>query len=758
MTQMYDIRQFRPTLYVLLFIGITGFSLAAYSPGVWLLATGALLLNAWLVKTGRFTPLPRLAANIVTLAAMLYVARELLILGHAGAVIAIGQFLVLLQIVKLYEQRGNRDFAQLLVLSLLLMVAASISTASLAYGILLIIYLFVSLYCCLLFHLKVESETAQAALANTQRRVNAGTLRQDQRYLASSMRRLTGLVSAVAISAAVLVFLFFPRNTGAGLLGNFQFRQSQTLTGFSEEVSFQQVARITRNEEKVADVQLWRDDQPVDGTEVLMLRGITLDTYGGDDPNPGRAWRWYRNAPEGSSVSTQAPANTPSTFVGEPALGLWKLRVSLRPTGTKVLFTRGGPTSIVPTREIRGLTYSRYDQTMQTGDVLMQPLDYTVQSVDRLALDSMDDVPPLPQSSIDPRIRQFALRADVSGSDAQGPLAARRGNSAKPTGVDEQIARNIEAYLQQNFAYTLDLTDVRRIQGQDPLVAFLYDFKRGHCEYFAGAMALMCQSLGMHARVVVGFKCDEYNNLGHYYIVKQSHAHAWVEVLNGQGEWKTFDPTSAHEANPSRSQGFLTRVRHVFDFLEYKWANSVVAYDAESRDSLIDKVGTDLQSTASRGNNVMVELRRRLTQDTFFNISSKVLAMLIGLMVCLLFASVGWFLLERWRLRKLAAQIGLDNLPAADQLRLARQLGFYADLMALLEARDITRAKHQTPLEFTRSLTFLPSEPYDAIQRLTRIFYRIRFGDARLSAPQRRRLDTVLDRIRAALAPAPSSR
>ena len=45
------------------------------------------------------------------------------------------------------------------------------------------------------------------------------------------------------------------------------------------------------------------------------------------------------------------------------------------------------------------------------------------------------------------------------------------------------------------------------------MVAFLYDLKRGHCEYFAGAMALMCQSLGMQARVVTGFKCDEYNDV-----------------------------------------------------------------------------------------------------------------------------------------------------------------------------------------------------------------------------------------------------
>ena len=53
---MYDIRQFKPALYVLLFIGLSGFALAAQWPGVWFLSVGGLGLNAWLVKTRRFTP------------------------------------------------------------------------------------------------------------------------------------------------------------------------------------------------------------------------------------------------------------------------------------------------------------------------------------------------------------------------------------------------------------------------------------------------------------------------------------------------------------------------------------------------------------------------------------------------------------------------------------------------------------------------------------------------------------------------------
>src|SRR5688572_26090406 len=110
---MYDIRQFKPALYVLLLVGMVGFSLAAESPGVWVLGTAGILLNGWLVATGRFIPMPRLLANVVTIGATLFIAREALA-PNVTAVMVIGKFLVLLQLIKLWEQRANRDYAQLL--------------------------------------------------------------------------------------------------------------------------------------------------------------------------------------------------------------------------------------------------------------------------------------------------------------------------------------------------------------------------------------------------------------------------------------------------------------------------------------------------------------------------------------------------------------------------------------------------------------------------------------------------------------------
>ena len=120
---MYDIRQFKPALYALLLLGVSGFALATQWPGLWVLAVGGVMLNAWLVRTGRFTPMPRFLASIVTIIAFIYIA-DLVLHSQTTPILIIGQFLVLLQLVKLYEQRANRDYPQLIILSLLLMVAA----------------------------------------------------------------------------------------------------------------------------------------------------------------------------------------------------------------------------------------------------------------------------------------------------------------------------------------------------------------------------------------------------------------------------------------------------------------------------------------------------------------------------------------------------------------------------------------------------------------------------------------------------------
>jgi transglutaminase-like putative cysteine protease len=768
---MYDLRQFRPALYLLLIMGMTGFALAAESPGLWILGIGAIVLHAWLSKTNRFKPLPRLLANVITLAA-LFLAFVAVRAAASTPILTIGQFLVFLQLVKLYELRANRDYAQLLILSLLLMVAAIISTASLAFAALLAAYLFVSLYCCLMFHLKVENDRALAAQVLPAHQPHDATVRQDQRFLPRSMRRLAALVTLIGVSSAVIVFLFFPRGTGAGMLGQLQFPKSDTLTGFSENVSFDEVHKITQNNEIAAHVQLWKNEQPVEGTMTLYLRGRTLDTYKKD------TWQWGRptanprfHEETGSAGSPVSPRRGyRETIQPGPGLDVYRQRISLRPTGTKTLFALRGAALFTPHRDMGKVRFYWDDLTIATIDPLYQRLDYEVLSRDPPApgIRGWDELLRRPiQSYISPSVAAYARKPEVSGTDDQGrPLASLRNPAVPVHELDEQIARNVEKHLRSTFGYTLDLTAEYRDPDKDPVEQFLFEWKKGHCEYFASSMVLMCQSMGLRARLVTGFRVggnpEDYDaSLGHYYIVRQSHAHAWVEVYTGRG-WQTFDPTSGTAVDMSPRRTTWQSVRHFLAFLEYKWQSSVVAYDADRRENLINYLDQKAVNSMLRADINPNRLSRRmtrwwrdattavddwLTRGQGWALSAKLVVGMIVLLVGICLAAIARFVTERWRMRRRAARIGLSDLPPGEQIRLAKQLGFYERLTRMLHRRAIVRPAHLTHGEFSESLSYLPNEAYDTIRRMTRLFYAVRFGQRRLTGDEQRDLNAAVDAL-----------
>jgi len=860
------ITQFKPTLYVLLILGITGFAIASRSPGIWLLGVCGVAINGWLVYSGRFRPLPRLLANVITIGSMLFVARQLFS-PAASPVLTIGQFLVILQIVKLWEQRANRDYGQLLVLSLLLMVAASINTSSLAFGILLLVYLFLSLYCCLLFHLKVETDKAMAAFPLPEEKVSPALLRQDERYLSRSMRRLASVTASGSLFAGIIVFIAFPRGSSQSFLGPIQSRGSQAQVGFGGEVNFDQIARIQQNDRIVAYTSVSKNGRALAGGDTLYLRGIAMDRYRGAavDPlgslsrrPPGRGGfeRDARDFPPvgiGRYSNIDVRRGPPAELDAGQTANVYTQRTSLSPTGTRVVFVVSGTgapgdriataESFTPYRDLSLMIGT--DHALQTEDPLGSVLDYSVTANDtpsrrdffpretpfrigndealfervevqrqdgqELALRvnarvssptylrcfgfreadfiiAVDGRPvasiPLEQQAeavrtaylggkpitvlrnnqritlpyVHPEIDSYARQPEVSGQDDAGrSLAEQRDRLAVSTPLDYEIASNIARHLRTKFSYTLDITDSETRRDRDPILWFLSeDGRRGHCEYFAGAMTLLCQSLGINARLAVGFKCDEYNPYSEQFVVRQAHAHAWVEVLTPSG-WVTFDPTSSHDIDTEPQEyGLLQQFKHMMNWLEFSYANNVIAYDNDSREGLIQALEAQMTKPLYRGINEGW-LTRRITDSRLYKMVTDPNSALIRWTVAVVALTAGFFAVRwafrRWKLRRRAARMGLDSLPQQEQLRLARQLGFYDDLLRILERRDIRRPPHLTPLEFARSLLFLPGSAYRNVRQMTEVFYRVRYGQQELSAGLQRRLRRVIERIDVELEP-----
>ena len=113
---------------------------------------------------------------------------------------------------------------------------------------------------------------------------------------------------------------------------------------------------------------------------------------------------------------------------------------------------------------------------------------------------------------------------------------------------DEATA--IESFLRDPRNYTYTLTPPRTPDGVDPIDFFLFDSKRGFCEYFATAMGDMLRSLGIPTRLVNGYGPGSYDQNINSYVVRGEDAHTWVEVYfpgptpDAQPfGWIPFEPT-----------------------------------------------------------------------------------------------------------------------------------------------------------------------------------------------------------------------
>lgn len=113
-------------------------------------------------------------------------------------------------------------------------------------------------------------------------------------------------------------------------------------------------------------------------------------------------------------------------------------------------------------------------------------------------------------------------------------------------GTDRQRMAQVVSFLNRQCDYELG-TRMSRARGAggapgDPIVQFVNINRKGHCELFASAAALLLRHAGIPARYVTGFVCVE--SAGAYWLARLEHAHAWVEAYDSQTrQWVLVEAT-----------------------------------------------------------------------------------------------------------------------------------------------------------------------------------------------------------------------
>jgi transglutaminase-like putative cysteine protease len=130
----------------------------------------------------------------------------------------------------------------------------------------------------------------------------------------------------------------------------------------------------------------------------------------------------------------------------------------------------------------------------------------------------------------------FSLPATVTERVHRLAQDITRGNE---TPYDK--AKAIETYLRTNYPY--DLGIAAPPQDQDVVDYFLFDLRRGYCDYYATAMVVLARSSGLPARFVSGYAPGEYDAPNAQYVIREKHAHSWAEVYFPEIGWVEFEPT-----------------------------------------------------------------------------------------------------------------------------------------------------------------------------------------------------------------------
>jgi len=256
-------------------------------------------------------------------------------------------------------------------------------------------------------------------------------------------------------------------------------------------------------------------------------RSVSFDVY------TGRGWRRSPEREEG--IDSGRPIPLPDDFAAvEPARAIQQVNWTYDRRATR--YTLGRPVRF--SHDVTAMWRGADDLVGARGRN-NAPGRYTVETAlipataAGLRAARPQDAPP------EIRARYTALPDTVTGRTRD--LALQIAGDL-PTGYDQ--ARAIEQFLRQ-YPYSLDLPPVP--PDVDIVDYFLFDLQTGFCDYYASAMVVMARSLGLPARLGVGFLQRPPDAAG-VQTLRQIDAHSWAEIYFPGYGWVEFEPTAAAPA------------------------------------------------------------------------------------------------------------------------------------------------------------------------------------------------------------------
>lgn len=675
-----------------------------------------------------------------------------------------GPLLLLVMLAKLFRPKQTIDFWVLHTVGMLEVTLACVMATEALFGFLLFVYLTCLLWSLALFYLHREYE-----LAEGRERVRAARGERSTARLSSLRTRVLAPGQACCWAGCVAVvafamFLVLPR-VGEGNWDPFTLSRGEgsLATGYSHGIDLHRTGRVQVSDEIAFEVYA-QDSQGRPKTDLpaeQRWRGAVMDQYD--------AGRWLSRSylvPERArrvrqrSLPDFGPTQSFLTFhVNHNALCLFLADPVALPWGPQKLLPAIDDNDVgVPAAAF----YADADGTLLPVPEL-EPGHYRYRQVFMNEAEE-DASPPLASGILRdkdyylqpiPGIREWTSgllqRLIDAGRISSKDVALLSSGPWVPADRREAIARGLCDYLATSgeFGYSLDLH--RQYANMDPTEDFLRYIRQGHCERFASALALMLRSCQIPSRIVVGFRGAEAHKVPAgqgWYIVRQSHAHSWVEAMilrEKPGEprtrhWLTLDPTPSEELPGADGSVVPSGWKELLLSGQGVWRSFVLDYNMDRRRAAATVLTNGVAEIAPVPS-LFLWIEEGPGTERFWK---EVLPWLIGI-ACVVVC--GYLFCRFWSAR-------------VSEPRVAAALAAYARLRSILKRHlRIVPRRTQTPLEFAQAakqvLRYrLPAtDLIDVPEQVVALLYRAKYGDQELDEAQRQDLELRVNELANALNP-----
>lgn len=762
------------------------------------------ILALYLNEMRRSVRINTLMANLLGLGSFAIAGSELLIAGLGdqviaaeGRVLAGAHLLSYLTWVALFQDKAGRQYWWLMALSVMQVAVGAILTQESAFGALMLLYVFMALWTLSVFSLYQARHSFEAAgraswdlalsdvsIAPSRPRVKSpspalahhqsdecrGSIQLDPNERWINGRFVMGGV-ATAIMSLGMGMIFFALIPRLWVGQEYKFTSevdspSRTFTGFTDEVQLGEIGQILESNKPVLQVRcfLIRTNEEVDvdkaafqlGMEDPLFRGSVMCTY--------ESGRWHV-LEESRKAIPLAPPNRDNRYLRQqyilhdPAsgtlFGMHPVRAAsiedglIRPAidlATSILVNDKGEGSS-GSREY--VLYSSIGRNRYERPRLHEPggvEGFAVRGgIAQKFLKLPDQLPALSR-----------LAQEIAASVSPFEASEQR--------LDMRIAEAIEAHLRDSGRYSYSLRADIVDPSIDPVEDFIVNRQAGHCEYFASAMALMLRAADIPSRLVSGFKGGERNAYSGALVVEERHAHAWVEAKVG-GRWLTFDPTPAGAREESvreigSEKNLLASVNSLMSGL---WHQRIVRLSIEEQQQAIyGPIGETIRA--------FLQVLKTMFEGSGEGVSEflsnpRRWFSPFGFVVTSVFLLLIFVLRSAWKRCKSYDQTMFQALTSVVRhlinsmcgRREAEYVEFYRRFASILARHGFRRDVAQTPLEFSEISAVSLSRQLQANgltefpDNLTRLFYRVRYGEHALDDREISSIDELLTRLDAAL-------